>query len=120
MAFEGFFREHKDVQTYKDISKMIGLIYKVVMMAFYHICVIFIGIPLSIIWAFFNGIFVFFMVWIWGPILRIIMISILATLPMGTAFCQVLMAPMADAMARIFGKIRVKTDLGGNIGFKTA
>ncbi len=95
---------------------MLGVIYKYTKLIFYHIFVIVFGIPLTFVWALTNGIIVFYLVWIWGPVLRLFIVLIYSIAPAVTTPVQALLSPLVDVLARIFRQCRIKADIGGNLG----
>jgi len=95
-----------------------GLMYKYTKLFVYHFFVLVIGLFLVFIWAVFNGIVVFFHVWIWGPILKFILLVTYAVMPLVTEPLRGLFTPLVDVQARIFRQIRVQANLSGPLAEK--
>ena len=116
LSFEHFFEEDKDTKTFLAIYKVLGLVYKYIKLVLYHIFVILIGIPMTILWALINGLMAFVLVWLWGPALRLTIIIIYSVTPLATVPMQAILTPLVDVLARFFRQIRVRADLGGSVG----
>lgn len=116
MDFKHFFEEDEGTKTFHLIYKVLELVYKYTKLAIYHLFVVLVGIPLTIMWALFNGFWVFFLVWLYGPFLKLTIISTRALLPLYVLSVQFLLTPMVDALGRFFSHIRVRAVLGGSVG----
>ncbi len=111
LDFENCFTEHKSTKTAPSVYIFVGLLYKYLKLITYHIFVFFIGIPFAIFWAITNGIIIFTVVWIWGPVLKVIsMVAHSFAAPLVAVATEVALKPCIDMTARVFRKIRVKGD----------
>ena len=114
LSFEHFLEEDKDTKTFRMLSKVLGLVYKYIKLAFYHFFVILIGIPMTILWALINGLMAFVLVWLWGPTLRLTIILIYSVIPLATGPTLAVLTPLVDVLARFFRQIRVHAELAGS------
>ncbi len=110
LDFENCFTEHKSTKTIPIVYKIIGLVYKYLKLFIYHFFVFLIGIPLAILWAITNGIIIFTVVWMWGPLLKVISMMTYSLAPLVTVATEVSLRPFMDMSARVFRQIRVKGD----------
>ena len=101
--------------TIPILYKVLSVIYKYTKLVLYHIFVILIGIPLTIVWAISNGITVFVLVWVWGPLLRVTIVSVYAVAPLFTAPVRALFTPLVDMTARIFRQIHINSNVNGSL-----
>ena len=104
--------------TIPALYKVLGMVYKYTKLVLYHIFVILVGIPLTIVWAIVNGITTFVLVWVWGPALRYFIVWVYAVTPAVTTPYRALLAPLVDVAARIFRQIRVQANINGSLGKK--
>ena len=70
---------------------------------------------MAFLFAILNGITVFVVVWLWGPILKLIVLWVYAVAPAFTAPVQALLGPLADVIARIFRQIRIRARIDGSL-----
>lgn len=118
LKFENLFEEDNDTKIFRVLFKYLGLVYKFFKLVLYHVFVIFLGIPLAVMWGVVNGIVIFVLVWIWAPLLRLTIVSIHAVTPAVTVPIQALLAPLVDAIGRVFRQIRIRGDLSESLGLK--
>ena len=111
LSFEHFLEEDKDTKTFRMLSKVLGLVYKYIKLAFCHFFVILIGIPMTIVWALING---FALVWLWGPTLRLSIIIVYAAIPLATGPTLAVLTPLVDVLACFFRQIHVHAELAGS------
>ena len=90
-----------------------GAVYKYTKLTIYHIIVIFTGLPIAFMWGLVNGCTVYIMVWLYQPLLRVVVLCTYACAPIFTAPMQAGCTPIVDVLARICRQIRVKTNSGG-------
>ena len=69
---------------------------------------------MALIWAVVNGIMVFILVWLYQPVLRMIVMWIYAVSPLVSVPLQAIYTPLVDVHARIFRQIRIKAKLDGS------
>ncbi len=110
LDFENCFTEHESTKTIPGVYKVIGMFYQYLKLFIYHIFVFLIGIPLAILWAITNGIIIFTVVWMWGPLLKVISMMTYSLAPLVTVATEVSLRPFMDMTARVFRQIRVKGD----------
>ena len=110
LDFENCFTEHKSTMTIPIVYKIVGLVYKYTKLIIYHIFVFLIGIPLAIAWAITNGIVIFTVVWMWGPLLKVVSMMTYSLAPLVTVATEVSLRPFMDITARVFRQIRIKGD----------
>ena len=120
LEFEKCFHEHKSTKTFPQLHMCLGITYKYTKLVIYHIFVILIGIPISLLWAIINGIMVFVLVWIYQPALRMVIMWIYAITPLATVPLQAIFTPLVDVGARIFRQIRIKVRLDGSFAERLA
>ena len=113
LHFENLFEEDNDTKIFRELFKCLGLVYKFFKLVLYHVFVIFLGIPLAMLWGVINGVVIFVLVWLWTPLLRLVIVTVHAVTPVATVPIQAVLAPLFDAIGRIFGHIRVRADLKG-------
>ena len=113
LTFENLFKEDNDTKIFRELFKCLGLAYKFFKLCLYHIFVIVLGIPLAVIWGIINGIAIFLLVWVWAPLLRLTVVSVYAVTPAVTVPIQAILAPLFDAIGRVFRQIRVRGDISG-------
>jgi hypothetical protein len=113
LDFDKCFYEHESTKTLPELFTIVGRIYKYVKLIVYHFFVLFLGIPMALFWAIFNGFMVFLYVWLWQPILRLSTMWLYAVSPLASVPLQAFFAPLIDVSARIFRQIRVKATLDG-------
>ena len=118
LDFEDCFTEHEKTKTFSALYQVLGIIYKYTKLVLYHIFVIIVGIPLTIVWAIVNSITTFYLVWMWGPALRLFMVLIYAVAPAVTIPFNALVSPVVDVFARIFRQCRIR--VSGDFGNKAA
>ncbi len=114
--FEDVYMEQKNTKIFPPLYRILGLIYKYTKLILYHILVVIFGIPLMILAALINGGLVFLLVWVWGPMLRMALISLLAVIPIITVPYVAFYSPIADVVARIFRQCRFRVDLNSALG----
>ena len=79
----------------------------------YFITVIIIGIPMTIVWGCLSGTAMFGRIWIWVPILKLILFWMYSCSPIMTRPVQFLCVPLVDVCARRYRQIRIQTTLNG-------
>ena len=114
LDFDKCFYEYDSTKTLPELMAIVGVIYKYVKLVVYHGFVIVVGIPMALMWAILNGFMVFCLVWLYQPLLRIMIMLIYALAPWATVPLQAFYTPLIDAHARIFRQIRVKATLDGS------
>ena len=81
----------------------------------YNFFVILLGIFLAFIWAVIYGFIIFYITYIWSPVLRLALLLINTALPLATEPLRALLTPLADVAARLFRQIRIKAQLNGGL-----
>ena len=120
LEFDKCFHEHKSTKTFPQLHACLGVTYKYTKLVIYHIFVILIGVPMTLLWALINGIMVFVLVWLYQPVLRLTIMWIYALTPLVTVPLQAIFTPLVDVGARIFRQIRIKAKLDGALAEKLA
>ena len=115
MKFESCFRETKPVSTIRVLYKGMGLLFHYIKLFFYHFFVIVLGIILTFIWGVLMGFFAFYINYVWSPSIRLALLLVASILPLGTEPLRVLLSPLADAFARVFRQIQIKSTLDGGL-----
>lgn len=100
------------------VYDMVGLVYLYTKLILYNTLVITLGIPFAILGALLNGMMAFFLVWFWGPLLRLLLLLMYSMAPVVTVPLIILFSPMGDAYARVYRKIQIKADINGNVAKK--
>ena len=75
---------------------------------------------MAVIWAVLNSIMVFLLVWLYQPLLRMIIMLSYALSPLVSVPLQAIYTPLIDAHARIFRQIRIKAKLDGSFAERLA
>ena len=96
--------------TIPIVYKFIGLFYRYLKLIIYHIFVFLIGIPLATLWAITNGMVIFTVVWMWGPLLKVTSMITHSFAPLVAVATEVALKPCMDMTARVFRQIRFKGD----------
>ena len=116
LDFETFLKEDKDTQTFEPIYKTIKYLYLITKSIVYHFFVIMVGIVMSLVWGILNGILIFVLVWLWAPVVRMLVVMVYASAPLISVPMHAYIAPFFDAVARSFSQIRTQVTLGGRLG----
>ena len=97
LDFEECFREHKSTRTFFQLHTLLSLIYTHTKFVIYHIFVIGIGVWLMLLLAIINGVFAFFHVWIWGPLLKLLLMVLYTFIkPIYSALVKVILYPVVE------------------------
>jgi hypothetical protein len=113
--------EHEGTKTIPALYDILGLSFKYTKLVLYHILVILVGIPLTILWALTNGLTAFMLVWMWGPLLRFLIVWFYAFIVPAVAIpVTALLSPYVDVMARLLSKIKVTANVNGSLVNKPA
>ena len=115
MEFEDCFEEHNKTKTFTVLYQVLSLIYKYTKLVLYHFFVIILGIPLMFVWAIINGIMIFVLVWIWGPVLRLMVVTIYSVAPAYYVPVQAVLSPIVDVFARLFRQCVFRIKLNGGV-----
>ena len=113
LDFDKCFYEHRSTKTVKELNTCLNFTYKHIKLIVYVILVVFLGIPFVILYAIFNAFAVFFVVWMYQPLLRVLVMLTYAFAPLVTVPLQAVFTPLVDVNARLFRQIRIKANLGG-------
>ena len=76
LDFEECFNEHKSTRTFLQLHTFLSLTYKYTKIVIYHILVIIVGIWFAIAWAVINAAVAFFHAWVYGPMLKLMLIIV--------------------------------------------
>ena len=115
MEFGDCFEEDRNTITYPALYEVLGVAYKYIKFIVYHFFVVFLGIPLLFIAAIVNGIAVFTLVWIWGPLMKLMVATLYAVAPVYTVPTQIALTPIMDSFGRVFRQIIIQTKLSGGM-----
>lgn len=115
MEFEDCFKEHYKTKTRSSLYQYLGLIYKYTKLTLYHILVLLLGIPSMLIWAIINAVLTFILVWMWGPMLRALIVCMYALAPWVYVPYTAIMTPIIDVQARIFRQCIIRAKLSGGV-----
>ena len=99
LDFEECFREHKSTQTFSQLHTLLSVVYKHTKWVIYHIFVIAIGVWIALLLAVINGVFAFFHVWMWGPLVKLLLMVLYMLKPFYSALVKVLLYPLAETAA---------------------
>ena len=93
------------------LHNVIRLTYDYTKLVVYHIFVLLLGIMFACLFAIFNGILNFSLVWVFGPLVKMLIVLAYSLAPAVTGPYSAVMGPMVDISARFFRQIRIKTNL---------
>ena len=90
LEFDAWIHEPKSAKMWHYLHLVISRMYKYLMLTVYHILVILLGFIVAMILAIINGIGIFIHVWVWGPVLKMILTIIYSITPLCTKpFCAI-------------------------------
>lgn len=101
LDFEECFHEHKSTRTFLQLHTFLSLTYKYTKIAIYHILVIIVGIWFAIAWAVINAAVAFFHAWVYGPMLKLMLIIVYMLNPLYSVPVRVLLRPPVDTIGRL-------------------
>lgn len=101
LDFEECFNEHKSTRTFLQLHTFLSLTYKYTKIVIYHILVIIVGIWFAIAWAVINAAVAFFHAWVYGPMLKLMLIIVYMLNPLYSVPVRVLLRPPVDTIGRL-------------------
>lgn len=114
MEFEACIEEHPHTQVLPKLMHYLNLCYKYTKLVVYCICLILVGVPMTFVWGCVNGAAVFCCVWLWGPTLKLIKLSVHSCAPACVLPVQVICTPIVDVFARILRQVRMQAIVLGH------
>ena len=113
LEFEDCIDKHPNTLIIPKLNHFLSLSYKYTKLVAYCIFLIVVGVPLTFVWGCVNGSTVFCCMWVWSPILKLILLSVHSCAPAIVVPIQVLCAPIVDVAARIFRQVRLQAIILG-------
>lgn len=113
MEFESCIEEHPHMQVLPKLMHFLSLSYKYTKLVVYCIFLILVGVPMTFVWGCVNGSTVFCCVWMWGPTLKLIKLTVHSCAPAIVVPVQVICTPIVDVFARMLRQLRLQAIILG-------
>lgn len=113
LEFEDCIDKHPNTLIIPKLNHFLSLSYKYTKLVVYCIFLVVVGVPLTFVWGCINGSTIFCCMWVWSPILKLILLCVHSCAPTIVVPVQVVCGPIVDVSARIFRQIRFQAIILG-------